>query len=67
MVADWVAFDGFFMGASSCWVVALAVAVELAAACTYMPNASWRRRGVATASRGVSSPLQWREAEWKRA
>ena len=24
----------------------------------YMPNASWRRRGVATASRGVSPPLQ---------
>jgi hypothetical protein len=30
-----------------------------------MPNATWRRRGVATASRGVSPSLQWREAEWK--
>src|ERR1700742_4218700 len=30
-----------------------------------MPNATWRRRGVATASRGVSPPLQRSRAEWK--
>src|ERR1039458_7551112 len=32
----------------------LASAFEWAAACTYMPNASWRRAGVATARGGVS-------------
>src|SRR5665213_196335 len=36
-----------FMGASSCWAVALAVAVNGQVAGTYMPNASWRRAGVA--------------------
>jgi hypothetical protein len=37
-----------------------------AAACTYMPNASWRRRGVASARGGGSPTLETkRSGEWK--
>jgi len=40
------------------WAVALAFALNRAAACTYMPNASWRRRGVASARGGGSPTLE---------
>lgn len=47
MVAAVAVTVAVFMGASSCWAVALAVAVNGQVAGTYMPNASWRRAGVA--------------------
>jgi len=62
--------DGGGGGVHGCFLLGLLhwpLPLNWAAACTYMPNASWRRRGVATASRGVSPPLQRSEARVERA
>src|SRR5438309_9037538 len=51
-----------FMGASSLGLLHWPLPLNRAAACTYMPNASWRRRGVASARGGGSPTLETKQS-----
>ena len=54
------------MGVHGCFLLGVGLCISALKRGMYMPNASWRRWGVATASRGVSPPLQReRQRKWR--